>query len=244
MVGERGPQRLRVAHERAAGLERRVQPLVRIDGHRVGLGERAQRRATHRAPPPRSHRTRRRRGTRRWRARQTAAISRSGSTAPVLTDPAVPTTMNGTCPARASVVDRSREGVDVHREVRRPPESTGRSTCRARQVGGLLNPGVRLGRAVDDQPAPASARPAARTSHGARAARAARKPTMFAMLPPLTSSPPAVVGIADELRRSSARSAPRSRSPPATASTTPTFGLSAAARKSPSMPIGAGDEVM
>ena len=54
VVRERGAQRLRVAHERAARLERRVEPLVRIDRHRVGLGERAQivGRAGHRGGEP------------------------------------------------------------------------------------------------------------------------------------------------------------------------------------------------
>ena len=36
MVGERGAQVLGVADQRAAGLERRVEPLVRIDGDRIG----------------------------------------------------------------------------------------------------------------------------------------------------------------------------------------------------------------
>ena len=42
MVGEGGAQPLRIAHERAPGLERRVQPLVRIHRHGVRLGDRTQ----------------------------------------------------------------------------------------------------------------------------------------------------------------------------------------------------------
>ena len=109
MVGERGPQHPRIAHQRAAGLERRVQPLVRIDGDRVGLGETAQQSPAPRARRRRSRRTRRRRGTRRRAPGTPPRCPASGSTAPVLTEPAVPTTMNGTSPAAmsASIVRRS-----------------------------------------------------------------------------------------------------------------------------------------
>ena len=109
VIGERGAQRFRIAHQRAAGFERRVEPLVRIDGDRVRAGS-APRRSSGAS------------GTRRGEAAVRAidvepdavlpaerAISGSGSTAPVLTDPAVPTTRNGTSPAArsASICRRS-----------------------------------------------------------------------------------------------------------------------------------------
>src|SRR5438105_141273 len=42
MVRKRRAQLFRIAHERAARLERRVQPLVRIDGYGIGFAQRAQ----------------------------------------------------------------------------------------------------------------------------------------------------------------------------------------------------------
>ncbi len=42
VVGERGAQGLRVAHQRASGFERRVEPLVRIDRHGIGQAQPAQ----------------------------------------------------------------------------------------------------------------------------------------------------------------------------------------------------------
>ena len=59
------------------------------------------------------------------------------------------------------------------------------------EVGRFLNPGVRLRRRVRRAAAARSPqRPVLRTSQSAFAVRAARKQTKFAMLPPLTSSPP------------------------------------------------------
>jgi hypothetical protein len=42
MVGEGRTQGVGIADQRAPGFERRVEPLVRIHGHRIGAGERAQ----------------------------------------------------------------------------------------------------------------------------------------------------------------------------------------------------------
>jgi hypothetical protein len=81
-------------------------------------------------------------------------MSGSGSTAPVLTDPAVPTTMHGTSPA-ASPLDLPAQRADVHAELA-SSGSTGSTRCRGREVGGLLNPRVRFGRRVDAKPAPDS----------------------------------------------------------------------------------------
>ena len=66
---------------------------------------------------------------------------------------------------------------------------------------------------------------------------------MFAMLPPLTSSPPLSIGkpINSAIHRTVCASTSVAAGDSRHA---PTFGLSAAASKSPRMPIGAGDEVM
>ena len=42
VVRERGAQRFRIAHQRASGLERRIEPLVRIDRDGIGQAEAAQ----------------------------------------------------------------------------------------------------------------------------------------------------------------------------------------------------------
>jgi hypothetical protein len=103
-------------------------------------------------------------------SRQIAPISGSGSTAPVLTDPAVPTTRHGTSPAplsvgicrRSATVPSAARSVGIH----------GSTRCRAAEIDGLLHPRVRLGRAVDAQRAPA--RRDAVLSHAGRRRRARR----------------------------------------------------------------------
>ena len=60
----------------------------------------------------------------------------------------------------------------------------------AEEVGRLLDPGVRLRRGVDGQRRRPCRRPSRARPAPPFARRAARKPTKFAMLPPLTSSPP------------------------------------------------------
>ena len=85
--------------------------------------------------------------------------------------------------------------------------------------------------------------PAARTSQSAFATRAAQKPTMFAMLPPLTRTPEPVVGY--PMSSAIQRIVCVSISVPAGDSIhPPTLGLTAAASNSASMPIGAGEDVM
>ena len=123
-------------------------------------------------------------------------MSGSGSTAPVLTDPAVPTTMHGTSPAADVRFDLPAQRGDVHAQFRVGRDPPDRCGAEAAEVGGLLNPRVRFGRAVDAKPVGPNlpATPRSRTSQPAFAARAARKQTMFAMLPPLTSSPPQSAG--------------------------------------------------
>ena len=80
-------------------------------------------------------------------------MSGRGSTAPVLTDPAVPTTMHGTSPAamsasicrrKAATSMRSLASVGIHRIDAVP---------RPLKVCGLLNPGVRFDRTVHAKPA-------------------------------------------------------------------------------------------
>ncbi len=85
--------------------------------------------------------------------------------------------------------------------------------------------------------------PCSRSGHSALAARAAQKPTMFAMLPPLTSRPPVP------------RAHPTSSAIHATVCSSmsvaigdrphePQFGFTVAASSSASEPSGAADEVM
>ncbi len=90
---------------------------------------------------------------------------------------------------------------------------------------------------------PVGVAPCSRTLHGAFAARAARKHTMFAMLPPLTKMPVQVGSyrISEASHRIVCSSISVATGERAQA---PTFGLTAAARSSPSIPMGAGDEVM
>ncbi len=185
---DRAPARIRPRAARRATCADRPPP------NRPGSA-RAGRRAP-RAPPPRSRRRRRPRETTRRAPGRRAAISGSGSTAPVLTDPAVPTTRNGTSPAAASASSCRRKRGHVHAELavrRDPPDRRGaesrrgprpsESTCafRPMRTRGACAPARRQ-------------RPRSRTSQPAFAARAARKPTKFAMLPPLTSSPPQSTG--------------------------------------------------
>ena len=73
-----------------------------------------------------------------------------------------------------------------------PLKSSGLHRFRRREIRRLLYPGVGLRRRIDDAvgaPAPGR-RPSRRMSHSAPRARAARRPTKFAMLPPLTNRPP------------------------------------------------------
>ena len=96
-----------------------------------------------------------------------AAISASGSTAPVLTVPAVPTTRNGTIAVGAVGDDLPLERGDVHALLGVGGDPANRVGAQPEQVGGLLDPGVRFGRRVDAQRRRASPRsPAVRTSGG------------------------------------------------------------------------------
>ena len=120
--------------------------------------------------------------------------SRIGSTAPVLTLPAVPTTSIGRSPrARSSAICvRSASGlrrcaasVGIQRIASVPRPN--RSHAFWIQVWVPAEAYTRSG-------APAAARPPARTASPSIARRPARKQTKLAMLPPLTSSPPQVWG--------------------------------------------------
>ena len=123
------------------------------------------------------------------------AIAGSGSTAPVLTDPAVPTTRHGTSPAATSASICRRSASTSMRSCASVGIQRIDAGAEAGEVRGLLNPRVRFGRGIDAKlcrrlpPTPCS-----RTSQPAFAARAARSTTKFAMLPPLTSSPPQSAG--------------------------------------------------
>ncbi len=79
--------------------------------------------------------------------------------------------------------------------------------------------------------------------HGAFAARAARKHTKFAMLPPLTStpSPPAGNPMSSAIQRTVCASISVASGESVN---DPMFWLIAAASRSPSAPIGAGLDVM
>ena len=109
----------RIADQQAAGVERREQPLVRIERHRIGAADRGQRR-----------RDARRRAASEAAvgsidvephagvAAHTSAIASSGSIAPVLTSPALPTTQNGRNAEGAVGEDALAQRVDVHAEAR------------------------------------------------------------------------------------------------------------------------------
>ena len=125
------------------------------------------------------------------RSLHTSLMSRKGSTAPVLTDPAVPTTMHGMSPAAlsASICRRSAGtfmrrllsvGIQRIESVPSPPMSAAFWI----HVCVSAEPYTRS-RCPESPTTPRS-----RTFHGAFAARAARKHTMFAMLPPLNNRPP------------------------------------------------------
>ena len=111
------------------------------------------------------------------------------------------------------------------------------------EIGGFLDPGVGFGRGVDEQTAAVRASPSFLTSQPACDARAATKHTKFAMLPPLTSSPPQSVGnpISSAIHRTACASISVASGDSRHA---PTFGFTAAASRSPSIPIGAGLDVM
>ena len=140
-----------MAHERAARLERRVQPLVRVEGHRVGLGEPGKVGGSLGAhhgggavrpvgvepqavlpgdggqPGERVH------GARADRAR-------------------VADEQEGLVPFAAVLLDPALEGSHVDRQV--VPHGDPSEAVRpvAEEVGRLLDPGVGLGRRVDEEP--------------------------------------------------------------------------------------------
>ena len=90
---------------------------------------------------------------------------------------------------------------DVHAQVGVGRDPADRRRCRGptgrRPSGSRCASPPRRRRAAGRPTPPAT--PCSRTSQPAFAARAARKQTKFAMLPPLTSSPPQSTGIADQL---------------------------------------------
>ena len=146
MVAERVTQVRRIANERAAGLERRVEPLVRIDRDRVGAAIAARSAGA----PGRSRRERAVRAVdvepESAASRQTRAISGSGSTAPVLTVPAVPTTRNGRWPAARSSRSCRRSASTSMRCRASDGDPAERAGAEPEEIRRFLNPGVCFGR--------------------------------------------------------------------------------------------------
>ena len=90
-------------------------------------------------------------------SRQSAEISGSGSTAPVLTEPPVPTTKNGTePPARSPSIARLKRR-HVHPKVGACLDPPDRVRAYARDVRRLLDPRVRFGGSIDHQLSPVDA---------------------------------------------------------------------------------------
>ena len=102
------------------------------------------------------------------RSRHSAAISGSGSTTPVLTDPPVPTTRNGRWPAATSASIARRQRDDVHPLFAVGRDPADRIRAEPGQVGRLLDPGVGLRGTVRHQRVRRARRPSLRTSHSAR----------------------------------------------------------------------------
>jgi hypothetical protein len=100
-----------------------------------------------------------------------------------------------------------------------------------------------FGRGIDEQGSAFARQPFLAHIPLGAGARAARKQTKLAMLPPLTSSPPQSAGnpISSAIHRTACPSISVASGDSFHA---PTFWFRAAARKSPNMPIGAGLEVM
>ncbi len=168
-----------------------------------------------------------------------------GIDAPVLTVPAVPTTISGTSPSRDVFVDPRLECRYVHalgRIGRRPtapmpfPGRTGRppsaATCAFRATH------RRAGAPASGPPTPCS-----RTGHGVAPRRAANVARGW---PCCRRSPSNHRNWSGSRRapRASARSAVSTSVAAGDSAQAPTLALSADARRSPRMPIGAGDEVM
>ena len=244
MIRERAQQIPGTPHQRAAGLERRVQPLVRIDGHRIGLGKRAQARPALRAHAPRARRTRRRRETRRHDAGRRRRSRPSGSTAPVLTEPAVPTTRNGSVAARPVGDDLPLERVDVHPLLGRRRESIGSRRCRGRtdrrpsESTCAFRPTRRRAAAL---PAIAGRRCARRSSPWRRAPRGSRRSSPCCRRSPAARRRRVGNPISSAIQRTVCASISVAIGDSRHA---PTFGLTADASRSPSAPIGAGLDVM
>jgi hypothetical protein len=234
MVREGRAQQRRIAHERASRLERRVQPLVRIHRHRVRLGERTELvrcfrrgrregavRAVHMKPDAPLTADR---GDRRER------IDGAGADRPGRPDDHDRNVAGGHVG-----VNLQTKGRHVHPQIgagRDPPDRRG---AEAREIRGLVQ--VCVSACRRRRWPEASLTPCSRTFQPASGARA-RKQTKFAMLPPdeeaaavrrkldRLGNPP------DGLRPISVAAGDRIHAP--------TFGFTAAASRSPRMPIGAG----
>ena len=92
-------------------------------------------------------------------SRQMAPISGSGSTAPVLTEPAVPTTMNGWWPRSQILLDLPAERDRIHPLTIVGRNQSDRVGAEPEEIRGLLDPGVRLGRGVNEQAVAAPRQP-------------------------------------------------------------------------------------
>ena len=152
--------RVAVAHQEAAGVVGHVHPLVEVEGERVGALDAGEARRAARGSAWRARRTRRRRGTRgppRGRGRRALRDRRWRRCSTV---PAVPTTQNGSAPARAVGGDRARAAAPTSM---RKSASTGRGA--APRV-----PRPRISTPCATQPC-ASARGVARRGAGAARAR-------------------------------------------------------------------------
>ncbi len=191
MVGERGAQPLRIADQRAAGFERRVEPLVGIDGDRIGEAEGPQ------VVGSLGHR----RGESAVGAvdmEPDAVLPAEGGDLGQRVDGAGAHRSGGADHQTRHVaggdvgLDLPPERADVHPELAVGGNPADRLGAEPSHVSGLLQPGVGLGRAVDPQPAAGTAVHTERAHVPVRggAARAAMKQMTLAMLPPLVSSPP------------------------------------------------------
>ena len=227
---ERAAEHAELAHQHDAGGLRRVKPLVRVDGDRVGALDAAQERRELVGQRPPGRRRRRRRGTtsrvrpRRPRARAAGRSSRSSCCRRSRTAQAG----GRRRPRRPRRRPRARRRASGDR---RPPGSRGprRRPARAcrRRGGSRCAPRSRRTR----PPARRRRRPASRTAIPRRSSRAHFSATKLAIAPPVSTSPAAVSG--SPKRPASQRVRCSSISVAAGASRkAPTFGLIPAASSS------------
>ena len=198
VVGERGLEGVAVADQQHAAGLRHVQPLVRVDGRRVDAvepveqvpGERGRRgRQPVGAVDVQPHVARRAdvgRAPRGRRRRRSASC------------PAVATTATGTTPARRSASIAAAQAPRIHAAVGVDAGST--RTLRAadpEHLGGAVDRVVRLGRAVEGEPAAGEPRRGA--TPGTARSRAAVSAVRLEIVPPAAISAVRSGGEADEV---------------------------------------------